>query len=178
MHAGYIVVFMAKHEFDADKQQAYEQRFDVRLSCLRPRPYREDGFVIFDNSRIVVRKHSSLVRSLAIHYADCGDCVPYCGIGGCKSQDKATPKVSVYHIAYSDRDVTAVVVESMDAQLDSKINIEGACDCWTLSRIQVLLAAAICNIITVTFSTCADAALTAWFALIAFDLTNPAWERV
>jgi hypothetical protein len=72
----------------------------------------------------------------------------------------------------------AVVVESMDAQLDSKINIEGACDCWTLSRIQVLLAAAICNIITVTFSTCADAALTAWFALIAFDLTNLAWERV
>jgi hypothetical protein len=128
MHAGYIVVFMAKHEFDADKQQAYEQRFDVRLSRLRPRPYRENGFVIFDNSRIVVRKHSSLVRSLAIHYADCGDCVPYCGIGGCKSQDKATPKVSVYHIAYSDRDVTAVVVESMDAQLDSKISIEGACD--------------------------------------------------
>jgi hypothetical protein len=71
-----------------------------------------------------------------------------------------------------------VVVESMDAQLDSEICIEGACDWWTLSRVLVLLAAAICNIITVTFSTCADAALTAWFAFVAFDLTNSAWERV
>jgi hypothetical protein len=36
----------------------------------------------------------------------------------------------------------------------------------------MLLAAAIYNIITVTFSTCADAALTVRFGLITFDLAN------
>jgi hypothetical protein len=72
----------------------------------------------------------------------------------------------------------AVVVESMDAQLDPEISIEGPCDWWTLSRVQVLLGAAVGSIITITFSTCADAALTIRFGLITFNPANSRWECV